>query len=245
MGVGSRLVKPTYSASVPAKGIGVNLSEAAIGPTRSITDTIAFVDWNTQIRALRLNKHPDQSFASLKTIEYVAKIIANTLSSRDSERRFLVTLRIYHGWLKGFEPTIRRRALRLAEKDLDYNSLGEKRNVKFRPTIELGDRLISAAAIRLHNRLDCHLPNTLRTSLSDEQKDEEKMVDTAIASDVVDVAHREKGTWIVLVSDDDDMVPPAFVAEKARTPNVDGQVVLARRRGGGPFLNLEGLLWQI
>lgn len=223
----------------------MSLSESDIGTARSITEAIAFVDWNTQIRALRLNKHPDQSFASLKALEYVAKIIADSLSSRDSERRFLVTMRIYHGWLKGFEPTIRRRALRSAEKDLDYLSLGERRNVKFRPTLELGDRLMSASATRLHSYLNCHLPNTLRNSVFDGLREEEKMVDTAIASDVVDVAHREKATWIVLVSDDDDMVPPVFVAESARLPSVDGQVVLARRRGGGPFLKLEGLSWKI
>jgi hypothetical protein len=56
----------------------------------------------------------------------------------------------------------------------------------------------------------------LRKDLVDKDEIEEKMVDTAIASEFVDLAHREPERWLMLVGEDDDLVPPTYVAEGIR-----------------------------
>lgn len=66
------------------------------------------------------------------------------------------------------------------------------------------------------------------------------MVDTAIASDLVDLAHREPNRWLVIVGDDDDLVPAVFVAEGARGP-AQGKVLLIRSRPDTAFLKLDNM----
>ena len=80
----------------------------------------------------------------------------------------------------------------------------------------------------------------LRKDLIDKNEIEEKMVDSAIASEVVDFAHREPDRWLVVVGDDDDLVPPVFVAEGARGAGL-GKVLLVRSRPDSPFLKLDDL----
>ncbi len=66
---------------------------------------------------------------------------------------------------------------------------------------------------------------------------------TAIASDLVDLAHSERDRWLLLFADDDDLVPPVFVAEGVRR-RTDGRVILVRTRLDTPFLKLENLRIQ-
>ncbi len=67
------------------------------------------------------------------------------------------------------------------------------------------------------------------------------MVDTALAADIVDVAHRERDRWILVFGEDDDLVPPVLVAEGIRAGD-GGAIVLVRQRPEGTFLKLQGLV---
>lgn len=206
----------------------------------SIVPVTAIVDWNSQIYLARPPKDDSEYTVAEKTLEYVCKVIGKSLDQMDRTLKYDVTLRIYHGWYRGFEPTSRRKALTQLAAGVDYRLLSTKPNVSFRNVIEFGDRLISATIERLHIRLNCHVPNTQRYALDDPQKSEEKMVDTAIASDVVDIAYSDPKRWIVVVGDDDDLVPPVFTAEGARGKN-DGKIILIRTRPETPFLKLDRL----
>jgi len=201
----------------------------------------AFVDWNSQIHAQpkSMRGAPDLE-VTRQTLSYVARTVARSLAVAADDRRFDVVLRVYHGWRKGFEETARRKALVSVVASADFHSLSPRTNVSIRPDIEFGDQLLSGRSVRYHAKIKCHLPNTLRRRENDGASWEEKMVDTAIASDVVDTAHREPRRWIVLVGDDDDLIPPAYVAEGIRN-NTDGKIILIRDRPDTPFFNLAGI----
>lgn len=203
---------------------------------------VAFIDWNSQIHAAKPGDVDERRLASY-TLTHVAKKIGKVLYDYSSDFRFDVTLRVYHGWLKGFTVTDRRKALALAVSEADFAGISERPSVSIRPDVQYGDTLMSTLQCRINVKVNCHLPNTLRKSLRREGEFEEKMVDTAIASDIVDLAHREPRNWIVILGEDDDLIPPALVAESSLMPGV-GKILLVRARSGERFFNLDGIWIQ-
>ncbi len=211
----------------------------------SVTAVTAFVDWNSQIHRARRPRSDPMAIAQA-TLEYVGRAIGRALTSINHTARFDVSLRLYHGWHRGFEPTENRKALTTAAAGADFSALSTRANVVVRPEISFGNRLLSALDTRLHPRLGIHLPNTLRRSTrasAGPDEVEEKMVDTAIATDMVDLAHREPDRWIVVLGDDDDLIPPIYAAEAIRGRN-QGRVLLVRSRTGGAFFNLDNVVVQ-
>ena len=202
------------------------------------TKVTVFVDWNSQIHNSETKTVSEVDTARL-TLKYTGRNIGKILTRVDKTRRFDVSLRLYHGWHKGFEVTARKRALVEVSNELNFSGSSDFRNVLIRPTLEYGDRLISALSGRIHARLGIHLPNTWRTQERGSRT--EKMVDTAIASDVVALAHQEPDRWLLVIGEDDDLVPPMFVAEGVRGVS-QGRVLLSRKRQSGPFLKLDDLL---
>jgi|JI8StandDraft_2_1071088.scaffolds.fasta_scaffold13195_3 hypothetical protein len=204
-----------------------------------IVRVTAFVDWNSQVHAAESPKDSDQILLNSRTLRYVGKTIGKVLNSIDPTKKYIVSLRLYHGWRKGFEVTIRRKVMTTIIASTDFNLISEKTNIIIRDNVEFGDQLISASPTRLHQRIGCHLPNTLRND-SARGAEVEKMVDTAIASDLVDLAHGDRDCWLVVMAEDDDLVPPVFVAEGVRGPS-DGRILLVRNRPETPFLKLDKL----
>ena len=164
--------------------------------------------------------------------------IARCLADIDSTKRFRVAIRLYHGWHKGYEPTVNRKAAQIVVGQTDFATLSQRPTVVFSPNVGFGDRLTSALDRRLHARLAIHLPNTLRKRYSET---EEKMVDTALAADVVSTAYREVGDWIVVVTEDDDLIPCVYVAEAALFGS-GSKVILVRKRAQASMMILDDLL---
>jgi hypothetical protein len=208
--------------------------------TPSITPVTALVDWNSQIHAAKSAVRLTPLALAEHTLGYVGKTIGDVLTKLDSTKRFDVVLRLYHGWHKGFEPTARKRAVIDAFASTDFRTLSRRSRVVIRPQLNFGDNLLSATPLRLHLKIGCHLPNTLRHNPRNHSVENEKMVDTAIASDLVDLAHSERKRWLLILADDDDLVPPTFVAEGVRNKS-DGKIVLIRNRPNTPFLKLDEL----
>jgi len=207
----------------------------AVRVSSGIVAVTAFIDWNSQIYAASPPNSGNEIEIATYTLEYVTQKLCSGLKKIEKSNKFDVTLRIYHGWHRGFEVTPRRKALTTAAAG--SSTLSNAPLILIRPEIEFGDKLMSAAYSRLHSKLNCHVPNTLRKSLKPPYNDEEKMVDTAIAADVVDLAYRDPARWLVIVGEDDDLVPPLMVADGVRT-NRDGKVVLFRQRGDTPFFKM-------
>ena len=166
----------------------------------------AFVDWNAQIHLSGLEAWRDPLMAAKTVLERTARRISQCLSSTEHLARFSVSLRLYHGWHRGFEPSQNKKAIKTVLAATDFTGLSSVPSVTFLPNVGYGDCLLSARPQRLHERLAIHLPNTLRTQ---NRADTEKMVDTAMATDVVFTAFTEPTDWILVVAEDDDLVPSA------------------------------------
>lgn len=206
----------------------------------AITPVTAFVDWNSQIHVADPKSGANPIEVCETTLRYLGRALGKALNEAESTRRYDVTLRVYHGWYRGFEASERRKAMTQVFASMDFPSLSARANVVIRPNLHFGDFLNSALPSRLHTRLNCHLPNTLRREILDKTRVEEKMVDSAIAGEVVDLAHREPDRWLLVVGDDDDLVPPVFIAEGVRGAG-SGRVLLLRTRPDSPFLKLDGV----
>jgi hypothetical protein len=173
-------------------------------------------------------------------LDRLARRITRSLISIDETTLFKVSLRFYHGWHKGFEETGNRKAIKVVIANTDFSTLSTRPNIVFNPEIGFGDCLISALPQRMHVRPAIHLPNTLRDALSGGGV-EEKMVDTALASDVIVSAYAEPGNWILVATEDDDIVPSLFSAEAATIRKGSRVLLMTERRRSKTFLKLDNI----
>ena len=206
----------------------------------------ALIDWNSQFHLAGKRDHdPNSAQLARIVLKFVCRRISKCLVKFDPNGRFEVHLRAYHGWHQGYEPTPRRKAAIVAQvgdpNDPNDNGLlgySPRREVIFR-SFAFGDKLLYALDSRLHARLDCHLPGTLRRVGN---KLEEKMVDTALASDLVYLALSEQDSWLIVVGEDSDLVPALYVAEAA-TSGTSRQVFFLAHGNVG-VVNVEGLRFR-
>ena len=218
--------------------------EGILNP-RSHLNVVAFIDWNSQVRAF-LNGDTgtvDPVHAAQNALKQVVKNIARCLNNVDPAQRFSVSLRLYHGWHKGFEPSLNRRAITRVIAETDFVAISPRPNIIFRENVAYGDRLIAALPGRLHGRLSIHLPNTLRDRLGG-RGEEEKMVDTALAADIVVSAFQDPNDWILVASEDDDLVPPLFSAEAIIAGFSSRVLLVSNRKRSSKFINLDNMVAQ-
>jgi hypothetical protein len=97
------------------------------------------------------------------------------------------------------------------ENDRGLSEYSPRPDVVFRE-LEFGDRLLGATDQRLCGPArDHHLPSTLQAGRGDLPG--EKMVDTALVSDLIHLASEETNSWIIVVGQDADLVPGILTAE--------------------------------
>ena len=70
------------------------------------------------------------------------------------------------------------------------------------------------------------------------------MVDTALAADLLEWAREGQDGWAIVLSEDDDVVPPILTAEAWVKPH-GGCVFLVRTRPRDQYLKLDGLLVEV
>jgi len=174
----------------------------------------------------------------------VGKIVAKRLCNLDQKSVFRVQTRLYHGWTSGVTQTENRRAFASVPEFSNPDEIFPSARVLALSDVEFGDRLIDALAVRRNKGLQIHLPNTYRRQRGDTGP-AEKMVDTALASDLLSWARSDPNSIALVFSGDDDAVPPVFVAEAWMKP-FGGAVYLIRpeARGDSRFLSLEGLILE-
>lgn len=205
-------------------------------------DVGLFVDWNSRLR-LAPEELEEQAVERARfALQQLGKAVTRFLCAIDPTTIFRLRFRLYHGWTAGTTPTVNRRALFSLTEFYDPELLFPSTRVLCPSPIEFGDRLLDGRVERLVTRLNIHLPNTLRRQRGDEPPSE-KMVDAALASDLLSWARSEPQSLALVLSSDDDIIPPVFVAEAWMSP-LGGQVLILRpdARGESRYLNLEGLL---
>jgi hypothetical protein len=201
-----------------------------------------FVDWNSQLREAPIELMDQPIERCRFALKRVGKVVARELCSLDSECVFRVQMRLYHGWTAGVTQTANRRAFAAVSEYNNPDDIFPSVRVLALSDVEFGDRLIDALPLRQNRGLQIHLPNTLRRQRGDTEP-VEKMVDTALASDLLSWARTEPASIAMVFSGDDDAVPPIFVAEAWMKP-LGGSVYLVRSplRAESRCLSLEGLL---
>ncbi len=210
------------------------------GAPRAVIQAVAaFVDWNSQIHVSGDKNQRDPVATAGIVLKKTTARIARCLSQVDQNRRFKVQLRLYHGWHKGFHPTDNRKAIINVLAATNFTDLSPLQNIVFAPDVAYGDCLLHALSSRLHVRLGIHLPNTLQLQHGHLG---EKMVDTALAADVVSNAATQTNEWIVVVAEDDDLVPPVFTAEALLSIYSSKVMMLQSRNRSENFLKLENIM---
>lgn len=176
------------------------------------------VDWNSELRALKAPGGSDGADFARRTLKILCRSVGKLLHTQSESETFFLFLRIYHGWRKGSEPTLRRRSLEAA-RVYDPTNPQDRGLVEYSPRqtqiireMEFGDRLLGARDLRLCGpRQDHHLPSTYQQNRSGIYG--EKMVDTALVSDLLHLAIESDQSWIVVVGQDADLVPGILTAE--------------------------------
>lgn len=201
-----------------------------------------FVDWNSQLRECPEDLSSDPVARCQFALRRVGKIATKILCDEDKNAVFRVRLRLYHGWTTGTMQTENRRAFSKVAEFSNPDDIFPSARVVALSDIEFGDRLIDALPTRENSGLRIHLPNTLRRQRGGAEP-VEKMVDTALASDLLSWARSEQDSIALVFSKDDDIVPPIFVAEAWMKP-FGGvlHLIRSKTRTDSKFLSLEGLL---
>ena len=211
---------------------------------KSLIPVTAFVDWNTQIRNLGTGEAVQPHARVRRALRRTVRVIGRVLAERNPSARFRVGLRVYHGWHKGFEPTENRKAMVAVVAETDFADLSPSPHVNISPDVRYGDELLAALPERCHVRPAIHLPATLhRPDRNSEWA--EKMVDTALAADLLALARDEPREWALILSEDDDVVPPVFTAEAWMKPHGGRTLIVRTRRSSRTFLKLDGLLEEV
>lgn len=208
-------------------------------PRRAFIHVTCFVDWNSQLLLTRIDYESQPIDAARAAFRQVTRRIAQCLVSVDTRNNFQVHLRLYHGWRKGYEPTTNLKAIRTIIAETDFSTASDKPSITYSGNVGFGDCLLSALPQRMHPKQGIHLPNTFRDRGA--QKHAEKMVDTALAADLVVCAYQDPNEWILLVAEDDDLIPPLFTAESIINSAQARALLLSKRKRGNNLLLLEGL----
>lgn len=69
----------------------------------------------------------------------------------------------------------------------------------------------------------------------------EKAVDTALAADLLHWARTSPTEWALVLSEDDDVVPPVLTAESWIRPH-GGRILIIRERDSDAYYRLNSLL---
>ena len=212
---------------------------APSAPRRPFIRVTCFVDWNSQLLLTGIDCKSEPVNAARTAFRQVTRRIALCLATVDASKKFQVILRLYHGWRKGYEATANLKAIRHVIAETDFSAASDKPSVAYSGDVAYGDTLLSALPKRMHQRHGIHLPNTLRDR--GVKGCEEKMVDTALAADLVVCAYQDPSEWILLVTEDDDLIPPLFTAESIISSSQARALLLSKRPRGNNLLLLDGL----
>ena len=219
-------------------------TNAPFGPPTIVT---AFVDWKAQMHNAGVQRGTSPQEGAQRTFKNTMLLVRTALtgeSATEESARFRVSFRLYHGWYQGWEATENlKAAIQAVENaDADMTALSNWR-VSFSRTVEYGHTLLSALPARQHRRPPIHLPNTLRKQAR-ARPPTEKMVDTALAADLLSWVRIQDKEWALVLAEDDDLIPPLYAAE-AWGRGRGGRTLLVRKRGPNQYTKLDGILRQV
>lgn len=216
---------------------------------RQMITANAFIDWDSARRVLK-PKWDTSAERNLPIKERVSHIEACFTELQSQIIRRLTEIhpkspiritksRIYHGWHRGKTPTDDRRAWEDAVHKIRPVIHG---SVSYLPDVEYGN-FMTCGGIRVP------LFDTLRTR--EGGIDQQKMVDTALVADLLSYCRSESRNFhrgrppeamAIIIGDDDDLLPGAFVSEKWGLPTL---IFRLNRSNESKFINIDGIIYNL
>lgn len=196
---------------------------------RGITQVKTFIDWDTARRISKPAIRKTTDNRNLISMMEIQELIYELLYDIDKSLNFRITYRIYHGWHRGKTKT---------PDLLDFEKLSAESkfsrrigNCSFAPEISFGNNLICGGKRSF-------LYDTLRRR-DQSDKDEQKMVDTALVSDLLASVRQDRDAIYLVIGDDDDLLPGVITAD-----SWGAKITLARiiRPLDNLFLNTSDLI---
>lgn len=182
---------------------------------RRITNVRAFIDWDSARRILGANTRSGRTNLGLRSMMLVQDYIEELLREHNSQESYRVDYRVYHGWHRGKTKTSDYREF---EQISSEKSLSRRVGAcAFAPEVAFGNVLLCGG------RRSC-LYDTLRRR-DDTDVDEQKMVDTALVSDLLTSVRSDRDSIHIVIGDDDDLIPGVITAD-----SWGAKVILARVR---------------
>ncbi|WP_143498928.1 hypothetical protein [Pseudomonas sp. Irchel 3A18] len=182
---------------------------------RKVVNVRTFIDWDSARRILSTNTKIGRNDLGLRSMMEIQNFIAELLQSLNGDTHYRVNYRIYHGWHRG---TTKTDDYREFERISAGSQLSRRLGVcSFSPEVVFGNVLLCGGR-------RSKLYNTLRRR-EDTQKDEQKMVDTALVSDLLTSVRNDRGSVHIVIGDDDDLIPGVITAD-----SWGARVILARVR---------------
>lgn len=148
----------------------------------------------------------------------------------------VVATRLYHGWHRGSTATDDYRLWKDARTSFTAHRY---KQVVYLPDVYFGNELLCGG-----ERMPLY--DTLRRG--DDGTDRQKMVDSAIIADLLQLTRSESANFkkgkkpdslALIVADDDDLIPGAFVAESWGMPT---RIVRVNRAAESAFLKLKNMV---
>lgn len=182
------------------------------------------LDWDTSRRIVHCRqpsvRHIEQVFDQLQTA------VAKEVSSRNHQTMYRVYWRVYHGWHQGKTKTPDRKLFE------EYTSTAKSRtinNVSFSTDFSFSGSLCCTPERR-------PIVDTLRSK--DDGSTNQKMVDSMLICDILQLARTRDSSLIILIANDDDFVPALHTAEAWHAK----VVMLHNREFINSHLDVGGLL---
>lgn len=189
-----------------------------------------FVDWDTARRIVRADARRGRRSLVERAIGAIQDSLADLLMARHPNGVFRVTMRVYHGWHRGLTAT--EDWQKFEEFRLAFRTGRTIGKVSFAPEIEYGHQMLC-------NSRRGRLMDTVRRR--QDGLDEQKMVDTALISDILHYTRYKDGDMVIVVGDDDDLLPGVFTAEAWGMP-----IFVARLRAhDNQHVNTDGLIERL
>ncbi|MCJ1888376.1 hypothetical protein LF844_07075 [Metapseudomonas lalkuanensis] len=213
-----------------------------------------FIDWDSAARISSKGlaiRDPDAPLKSKETAisaifeELQTKTLTKLNEITNNRRSTIEKARIYHGWHQGTTATKDRIAWENAKSKI--RSLRQGNSI-FIPEIQFGNELICRGTrVPLYDTLRQDQGGRKKTA----KKFQQKMVDTALTSDLLCYCRSESKNFrrdsepnsaAIIIGDDDDLLPGAFVAEAWGMPTY---IFRVSRDHESRHISLSGIIHRI
>lgn len=167
----------------------------------AISSVYVLVDWHNVQGYVSPNFDANPRRYVPIVILRIQQQVAQVLTKIDAAARYRATMRIYHGWHRERESTTVRRDFEMFANDTDF-----ARRIS---------RVSFASGFQFGNNLACggEFGTLFDTYRGNGQRLGQKMIDTAIACDLLHLLQFSEADYGIIVSDDDDFVPVVITAK--------------------------------